>query len=633
MARLKYNKCYTFLDGALDAVDTTAIPILDPLKEGGPGGTNIATVVAPDVLVMSIEDEIIHVTAYTTATTTLTTILRGQDGSVAASHPTGARIFVTPGKEDFLETTDIKGTMTVIVAASDAPQVFKDRADYVCDGTNDEVEIQAAIDLIEGTEDRGVIEFSGGTFNVSSELSASGTAIAFQGTKSQGYDEGTGTFIKRIGVGTGLYNVLAVSTSYCEISDIVFFDAADVVNADPLIRVHQGSWTHFERCRIINWNSGIALQMADGGLLRMNGCYVEGATGISHTGTTATTNKIRLDDTEVYGASYAVEWTVGGACRLSIENCEINGGVRADGNISSVPLPDVMIRNTKIHGAATESVYASDLNLFALQDCHIEAETGQTGSCVRISNIDQGIISDNIIEIGVDFTEHGIWALDCDLLQITNNLINSLGNETNATYSGIILDGNTNDCTVQDNKIRSTGTNKYLYGIRVDDSTCDNNTVINNDLRASSAAAGNEFSDAGTGTVAGLEPTLLAGWYQDNVIASQTGVVLNLPLTPRTEITMPADGYVVGIAVRSNEARTAGTLTVDATINGTVTGLTAVLDGTNTQTKTTRQSNSADKFTAGQRIGVKLTTDAGWLPVTADIDVTVLVVYNTANRI
>jgi len=118
--------------------------------------------------------------------------------------------------------------------------------------------------------------------------------------------------------------------------------------------------------------------------------------------------------------------------------------------------------------------------------------------------------------------------------------------------------------------------------------------------------------------------TVLADWFQDNVAASQSAVALLRP-NSRTEVPMPTGGSVIGIVVFTNDARTAGTLTVDATIDGTVTGLTAVLDGTNTTTKATTQAVDLDTFTAGQRIGVKITTDGSWAPTTADIDVAVLV--------
>lgn len=121
-----------------------------------------------------------------------------------------------------------------------------------------------------------------------------------------------------------------------------------------------------------------------------------------------------------------------------------------------------------------------------------------------------------------------------------------------------------------------------------------------------------------------VDRTVLAGWFQDNVAASQAAVALVIA-NARTEIPMPVGGSIVGIAVWSNAARTAGTLTVDATIDGTVTGCQAVLDGTNTQTDTGSQAAGLDLFTPGQRIGVKITTDGSWAPTTADIDVAVLV--------
>ena len=119
-----------------------------------------------------------------------------------------------------------------------------------------------------------------------------------------------------------------------------------------------------------------------------------------------------------------------------------------------------------------------------------------------------------------------------------------------------------------------------------------------------------------------------AYFMQADVAANQAAVALNvLGLAGNTEITLPKGGSIVGISIASNDARTAGTLTVDATINGTATGLQAVLDATNTQYHHANQVKDTDTFSAGDRVGVKITTDAGWLPVTADIVVLVLCEY------
>jgi len=92
-------------------------------------------------------------------------------------------------------------------------------------------------------------------------------------------------------------------------------------------------------------------------------------------------------------------------------------------------------------------------------------------------------------------------------------------------------------------------------------------------------------------------------------------------------VVMPWAGSVIGIAAYSNDACTSGSLTADATINGTATGLQAVINTTDTQTKYASQANNTDAFTAGQRIGVKVTTTSNWLPTTADVIVTVFVEY------
>lgn len=118
----------------------------------------------------------------------------------------------------------------------------------------------------------------------------------------------------------------------------------------------------------------------------------------------------------------------------------------------------------------------------------------------------------------------------------------------------------------------------------------------------------------------------LGPWLQDNVAALQTAVALAVGTTPtRNERIVTRGGSIIGVVVLSNEARTAGTMTVEVTKNGVGTGLTAVLDATNTTFKATTQAKDADTFVAGDRIGAIITTDATWAPTTADITVEVLI--------
>lgn len=121
---------------------------------------------------------------------------------------------------------------------------------------------------------------------------------------------------------------------------------------------------------------------------------------------------------------------------------------------------------------------------------------------------------------------------------------------------------------------------------------------------------------------------------QDAVADSQSAVAMNIMETtattstlPVTEYVIPFDFEIIAITVASSEARTAGTLTVDATIDGTVTGLQGILNATDTTRDYAKQGRSTDVGSAGSRVGVKLTT-ASWTPVTADVAVTVWVLVH-----
>lgn len=61
-----------------------------------------------------------------------------------------------------------------LVAASNAPDSVKAVAQYVCDGTADQVEVQAAIDAAK-TAGGGIVQLSGGAFAFASQVSITGT--------------------------------------------------------------------------------------------------------------------------------------------------------------------------------------------------------------------------------------------------------------------------------------------------------------------------------------------------------------------------------------------------------------------------------------------------------------------------
>ena len=121
---------------------------------------------------------------------------------------------------------------------------------------------------------------------------------------------------------------------------------------------------------------------------------------------------------------------------------------------------------------------------------------------------------------------------------------------------------------------------------------------------------------------------------QENVAANQTDVQL-VGFTARGWCARNA-GSIIGVAGTINDALTGGTLTLEPTITDrdtgvvTATGLTTVIDSTNTRTNASRQDAGTDLFDAGDIIGLRITTTAAFAPTTADLDAAVGVVYSGA---
>lgn len=87
-------------------------------------------------------------------------------------------------------------------------------------------------------------------------------------------------------------------------------------------------------------------------------------------------------------------------------------------------------------------------------------------------------------------------------------------------------------------------------------------------------------------------------------------------------------GSITGISVALSEARTAETATFEVFKNGVATGLTVVIDGTNTQYTFATQAAGTDTFVAGDRLDVRVTTHASFTPTSSDAEAVIEVAYS-----
>ena len=283
--------------------------------------------------------------------------------------------------------------------------------------------------------------------------------------------------------------------------------------------------------------------------------------------------------------------------------------------------PQVIIGGSKVQAeievATTMGNTTGALQLVSATDCFIRMTATGVGGSSKPYAIDAGSARNVVIFTG-SLSGFGVAGTNSS----TTTLVIT---ETGATPSGTILGDLAGSTWPTLNVANDAITNAKLANMA-------QATIKGRDLAA------------GTGDPTDLSPTQvlsvlgdgnypvrtqLGQWFQDNVAASQTNVALETGIgTAGTRFHHHAirPGSVTGIVVYTNEARVAGTLTVEVTINGIGTGLTAVLDGTNTGTKASTQALLLDTFVAGDRIGVRLTTDGSWSPTTADITAEVEIV-------
>jgi hypothetical protein len=110
---------------------------------------------------------------------------------------------------------------------------------------------------------------------------------------------------------------------------------------------------------------------------------------------------------------------------------------------------------------------------------------------------------------------------------------------------------------------------------------------------------------------------------QANVAASQTDVQLKDATNGVDGVTMAFPGTIVGLTVDLSAASTGGQLTVGVTINGTEVAATTRTITTATAVRAIFDRDAV-QFAAGDKLGVEITTNAGWTPETAELAVTVL---------
>lgn len=353
-----------------------------------------------------------------------------------------------------IEGKRITRSAAYVIAANDSE--IKTQADYVCDGTNDHLDIQAAIDALPATG--GEIQLLDGTYNIEVAL----VLDSYQALRGCGRSTilTTTTLNLDLIIVTGGSGTEKVGIN---ISDLCINGTAGGTT------IHCGIiWIYVDNSRIDNvWvqncgQQGLRMDTSDGNIIinsTFSGCTSHGI--------------------YAYQSNYGV--FRGNVCQgnsAGIQVSESNYAVIAENNCGA---------------GNTYGIYLDASNYTTV------------GTNVCIANDYYGIYSDggdnNVISGNVIYQSgrNGIEVIS-DNTVVANNFISASSQTTTNTYSDIFSQGSKYS-TIQGNICRAGAlTNKPKYGIDIATAGDTSNTVIDNDLYDDGFVTA-PLHDVGTGTI------------------------------------------------------------------------------------------------------------------------------------
>ena len=342
--------------------------------------------------------------------------------------------------------------------------------DYICDGTNDQVEIQSAIDAV--TTLGGTVKLSDGTFTLGAAINMK-SYVWLEGSGQAGdwYEGFTqGTILYRSNTSNSIL-VASQTTNGIKISNILFdgktvggtgacinFDTNDVFKAI------------FEDNAFVNCGFSIK------GTTHLDGAYISGNYFQSNNASGYPAIDVEGDNT-----------IIGNTIDSDGSNAP---AIRTNGSYSkSFTRGTSIIKDNKIYyGGADVTIAAIDS--LSTENSIIEGNfIKKAGKSINVSGCKNASITGNVIQEG---SAGGIYVDTlAGSLTISGNSIYYPSQTTDNTYDGIII-GNTvtGSATITGNSIFGKATANHMrYGIYTTNATQTNISIVGNSV--SNAATGN----------------------------------------------------------------------------------------------------------------------------------------------
>ncbi len=414
-----------------------------------------------------------------------------------------------------------KTVATYIVAAFNSNN--KETADYIADGTADEVEINYALsNLTNG----GVVYLLEGTYNLSASITLvhSGTSLIGSG---KGTKISSTSAISLINGGT-LSNILiknlyldGIGTASSSTRGIYFTSLSNSrITGNWIYNVYYGVFPDAGTYNVITGNIFNTINRND---------LDSGKTVFSN-------NVVKI---------YTKGTTIDGQYNV------INGNVFEDGADEAISASSSSDYST----ISNNAIYSSDQYGIRLVSTTFVSVTGnivdvaqQYGIYLVGTNTDITVDGNVVFRPGY----HGIYANTCDDCVFSNNIITNADSQNTKTYDGINIDGDSDNNIIIGNRIKDSDGHE----IKIDDSTGDNNLISGNILIGTDHEG--TINDSGTNTIISNNIEIVGGDiimtgnynFTDNVSADRfTGNQIQVenitsPFANKSYIFFQSDGSV-----------------------------------------------------------------------------------------
>jgi len=351
----------------------------------------------------------------------------------------------------------------VTVASSEYDGAY----DYKCDGTDDDVQIQAAIDYVSNTFGNGEILLTNGTFKITSMISVKAN-ITIKGSGSQS------TIIERDGdiYGISVLGSAGNLVSSFNVYNIGVIEKTGNTTTKPLYRISYAGDFLINNCSASGSN-GSGFQIA----------YSENST-ISTCVATNCANATTL--TGLHGIIVAASTSV------NVLDCvaSLNGGIAGNGTGIFVTSSNYCsVSESVASNNLSAGIFIGDSGYCRVVNCVAEGNT-LSGILVGLTDGASGCSNSTVSNNqSTQNTENGIYIYNSSSTTVTANACFS-----NAV-NGIEINADSDNNVISSNTVMSNS----AYGIIINNANCDTNIVSSN--RANSNTSGN-YADAGTGTTA-----------------------------------------------------------------------------------------------------------------------------------